>query len=111
MAASQENTLAMSKNFPMGLQPADCISNLKHIRDNLPMGLLLDGGLTVGETLDRVEEMVCRFIPREPNGNHYQSMTCPTCGARIRSGQGSSSRVRDERCRRCGQAIFWDDNK
>lgn len=89
-------------------QPIDCLKNLDHIAENIPPGLLLDGGLTAGETFEMVKGMVERFIPREPNGNHYQSMTCPTCGSRIRSGQGSSSRVRDERCRRCGQAIFWN---
>lgn len=90
------------------LQPIDCLKNLGYIEENLSSGELLDGGLTVKETLDRVKEMVSRFIPREPDGDHYQSKTCPTCHARIRSGQGSSSRVRDDKCRKCGQAIYWD---
>jgi DNA-directed RNA polymerase subunit RPC12/RpoP len=48
-------------------------------------------------------------IPIKPIGKHYAHMRCPSCNHRIPSGQGSSSRRRDNWCNYCGQAIYWSD--
>lgn len=45
-------------------------------------------------------------IPKKPIGRHTD-YKCPVCGRRVRSGKGSSSRVRDNFCQRCGQALDW----
>ena len=45
-------------------------------------------------------------IPVEPHGKHTDYV-CPMCGRRVRSGKGSSSRIRDNYCQRCGQALWW----
>ena len=47
-------------------------------------------------------------IPKKPIGRHTD-YKCPVCGRRVRSGKGSSSRVRDNLCQRCGQALDWSD--
>jgi len=47
-------------------------------------------------------------IPRKPIGEHYAHMRCPSCNHRIPSGQGSSSRRRDNWCNYCGQKILWE---
>lgn len=46
-------------------------------------------------------------IPIKPIGNHYAYMRCPSCGHRIPSGMGSSSKRRDNWCNYCGQKIDW----
>lgn len=48
-------------------------------------------------------------IPKKAIGEHYAHMRCPSCNHRIPSGQGSSSRRRDNWCNYCGQAIDWSD--
>lgn len=47
-------------------------------------------------------------IPKKPIGR-YTDYKCSVCGRRVRSGKGSSSRVRDNFCQRCGQALDWSD--
>lgn len=46
-------------------------------------------------------------IPRKAIGEHYAHMRCPSCNHRIPSGQGSSSRRRDNWCNYCGQRIDY----
>lgn len=89
--------------------PKEVIENLDAFYDVMQDTNLCLEELSLEDTFKELKEMVSRFIPKKPKGNHYQSMTCPTCGGRIRSGQGSSSRVRDDRCRKCGQVIDWSD--
>ena len=48
-------------------------------------------------------------IPKKAVGEHYAHMRCPSCNHRIPSGQGSSSRRRDNWCNYCGQAIDWSE--
>ncbi len=90
------------------LHPEAILENLDSFEEVLEDSNLCLEELSIKDTFKEVREIISRFIPKKPNGNHYQSMTCPTCGARIRSGQGSSSRVRDDRCRKCGQLIDWN---
>ena len=54
--------------------------------------------------LDRV---ISIFTPKKPTGAHT-NCRCPVCGRRVRSGQGSSSLVRDKRCQDCGQILDWE---
>lgn len=49
-------------------------------------------------------------IPMKPIGEHYAHMRCPSCNHRIPSGQGSSSRRRDNWCNYCGQKILWEQS-
>ena len=49
-------------------------------------------------------------IPMKPTGEHYAHMRCPSCNHRIPSGQGSSSRRRDNWCNYCGQKILWEQS-
>ncbi len=48
-------------------------------------------------------------IPMKAVGEHYAHMCCPSCNHRIPSGQGSSSRRRDNWCNYCGQKIDWEE--
>lgn len=64
----------------------------------------------VDEIKDAIEALKMQ-IPRKPIGEHYARMRCPACGHRIPSGQGSSSRRRDNWCNYCGQAIDWFGNE
>ena len=54
-------------------------------------------------------ETMQKQIPMKPIGEHYAHMRCPSCNHRIPSGQGSSSRRRDNWCNYCGQKILWRD--
>lgn len=60
--------------------------------------------------MDEVAEIAIfaieKQIPQKPVGRHTD-MHCPVCGARVRSGNGSSSRVRDTVCRHCYQVMDW----
>ena len=51
--------------------------------------------------------MLEKQVPKKPFGEHYAHMRCPNCAHRIPSGQGSSSRRRDNWCNYCGQRIDW----
>lgn len=49
-------------------------------------------------------------IPKKPiSFGGRTDYKCSVCGRRVRSGKGSSSRVRDNFCQRCGQALDWSD--
>ena len=89
--------------------PQKVIENLDAIYDVIEDSNLCFEELSLEDTFKELKEMVSRFIPKKPNGSHYQSMTCPTCKSRVRSGSGSSAHVRDDRCRKCGQVIDWSD--
>ena len=65
--------------------------------------------LSFEDSFDELREIVSRFIAKKPIGNHYSTFRCPTCDSRIRSGMGSSSHTRDDRCRKCGQLINWNN--
>ena len=45
--------------------------------------------------------------PVKPYGRHTD-FRCGACKRRIRSGNGSSSRIRDKFCQGCGRPIDWD---
>lgn len=47
-------------------------------------------------------------IPVKPTGKSTQRR-CGVCGARARSGAGSSSFVRDTVCRKCFTVIDWSE--
>ena len=55
-----------------------------------------------------IHKAINMLTPKLIVGKHT-NCTCPTCGRRIRSGNGSSSRVRDKRCQDCGQVIDWTE--
>lgn len=56
-------------------------------------------------------EAMKKQIPLKAIGEHYTHMRCPSCNHRIPSGQGSSSRRRDNWCNYCGQAISWEEER
>lgn len=60
--------------------------------------------------LDCAVEALDKKIPKKPVGRHTE-MHCPVCGTRVRSGNGSSSRVRDTVCRHCYQVLDWSDEE
>lgn len=49
-----------------------------------------------------------RMIPVKPYGQHT-NRRCGRCGARVRSGAGSSSFTRDTVCRKCFGVIDWGE--
>lgn len=51
-------------------------------------------------------EALKKCVPIEPIGK-YTDFRCAICGRRVRSGKGSSSRIRDNYCQRCGQRLDW----
>lgn len=99
--------------------PKEVIENLDAIYKALPDSNLVFcfKDVSLEDTIDELKEMASRFIPKKPNGNWTVGSAsngvscprCPCCGERVRSGTGSSSRVRDNRCRKCGQVIDWSD--
>lgn len=58
--------------------------------------------------LETSKDALKKQIPIKPTGEHYAHMRCPSCDHRIPSGQGSSSRRRDNWCNYCGQKILWE---
>ena len=61
------------------------------------------------EAFDVAIKALEKQIPKKAVGEHYAHMRCPLCNHRIPSGQGSSSRRRDNWCNYCGQAIDWSE--
>lgn len=53
------------------------------------------------------EQIMKRAIPVKPTGQ-YTNRRCGVCGARVRSGAGSSSFTRDTVCRKCFTVIDWE---
>lgn len=112
--------MSAESKYPRGkreFHPYDVITNLDAFKDALEDCNLCLEELNLDATFDELREIVSRFIPQKPDGNWiagrdgYSCPRCPCCGARIRSGTGSSSFVRDDRCRKCGQLIDWSDIK
>ena len=62
------------------------------------------------DALEAAEAALNKQIPKRAVGTHYANMRCPSCGKRIPSGQGSSSRRRDNWCNYCGQKIDWSEH-
>ena len=95
------------------LHPQQILDNLGAIYDTVEDCSLELEELGMKETFDELKEIVSRFVAKAPDGkwisgrDGYDCARCPCCGARVRSGLGSSSRVRDDRCRKCGQLIDW----
>lgn len=106
--------------------PHDVITNLEKIESDSVFDAISTAleksndwfeGISFADTIKELKEMASRFIPKKPNGNWtvgpahdgVSCPRCPCCGERVRSGTGSSSRVRDNRCRKCGQVIDWSD--
>lgn len=89
------------------LHPEIVLDNLASIEDAILDSNFQFEELSLKDTLEEIRRMVLLNVAKKPNGTTYCSNQCPTCGSRIRSGQGSSSRVRDDRCRKCGQLIDW----
>lgn len=58
------------------------------------------------EAIKMAVDALKKQIPMKPIGEHYAHMRCPSCNHRIPSGQGSSSRRRDNWCNYCGQKIL-----
>ena len=56
------------------------------------------------------ERIMTRAIPVKPTGKNT-NRRCGVCGARIRSGAGSSSFTRDTVCRKCFTVIDWGKDK
>ena len=62
------------------------------------------------DALEAADAALEKQIPKKAVGTHYANMRCPSCGKRIPSGQGSSSRRRDNWCNYCGQKIDWGEH-
>ena len=62
------------------------------------------------EAIKMAIDALKKQIPMKPIGEHYAHMRCPSCNHRIPSGQGSSSRRRDNWCNYCGQKILWEQS-
>ena len=60
------------------------------------------------EAIKMAVDALKKQTPMKPTGEHYAHMRCPSCNHRIPSGQGSSSRRRDNWCNYCGQKILWE---
>ena len=99
------------------LHPQQILDNLDAIYDTVEDCSLELEELGMKETFDELKEIVSRFIAQKPAGTWIAGPVyegngcarCPCCGARVRSGTGSSSHVHDDRCRKCGQLIDWSD--
>lgn len=106
--------------------PEACIKNLEKIHSDPVFDAISTAleksndwfeDISFADTVNELKEMASRFIPKKPNGNwivgsvhnNVSCPRCPCCGERVRSGTGSSSHVRDDRCRKCGQVIDWSD--
>ena len=74
----------------------NCINHIKTAIDVDPWAKVL------------CEQIMSRAIPKKPYGKHT-NYRCSVCNTRVRSGQGSSSRIRDTVCRKCFTVIDWSD--
>ena len=76
---------------------------IRHCNQDYP------NGETEWETaINMAIDALKKQVPMKPTGEHYAHMRCPSCNHRIPSGQGSSSRRRDNWCNYCGQKILWE---
>ena len=107
----------MSKKYPRGeivFHAKELLENLEAFHDVLEDSNLELEKLSFNDTFSELKELIARITAAKPNGNginpnewSWACPRCPCCGARIRSGNGSSSNVRDNCCRKCGQHIDW----
>lgn len=87
------------------MKPEEAIKMLERIQDPEPYEPQIN--VAAYEAIDMAIDALKKQIPMKPIGEHYAHMRCPSCNHRIPSGQGSSSRRRDNWCNYCGQAINW----
>jgi hypothetical protein len=59
------------------------------------------------DAIQALQELVDRRTPMKPVGK-VTDFKCGHCETRVRSGKGSSSRVKDTVCRNCYQVIDWE---
>lgn len=59
------------------------------------------------EAANVISRMSIQLAPVVPvgRGTNYK---CPSCGRRVRSGNGSSCFTRDNYCQRCGRKLDWE---
>ena len=90
------------------MKPEKAIKILERIQEPEPYEPQIN---QVGfEALEVAIDALKKQIPMKPIGEHYAQMRCPSCNHRIPSGQGSSSRRRDNWCNYCGQKILWEQS-
>ena len=95
----------MTDKYPRG--------KIKFHFDQLQRFLKMLKNQTYDVNIDELMELVQRCTPQKPNGewiagrDGYSCPRCPCCGSRVKSGTSSSSPVRDDHCRKCGQLIAW----
>jgi len=93
----------------MGITAEEAIEEL----ENATLLIIANGKDWMDErdlpVLEMAIDALKKQIPMKPIGEHYAHMRCPSCNHRIPSGQGSSSRRRDNWCNYCGQAINWSE--
>ena len=85
----------------------EAIETLKLMQGQIEWDYPMEYAVAVNMAVDALEKQ----IPKKAEGNHYAHMRCPSCNHRIPSGQGSSSRRRDNWCNYCGQAIDWSEEE
>lgn len=90
------------------MKPEEAIKMLERIQDPEPYEPQIN--VAAYEAIDMAIDALKKQIPRKPIGEHYAHMRCPSCNHRIPSGQGSSSRRRDNWCNYCGQKIDWGED-
>lgn len=61
--------------------------------------------------IETLKELVDKATPKKPIGKYVTQLKCPVCGRRVRSGNGSSSRTRDNVCQRCFQVLDWSERR
>lgn len=90
------------------------IASAEQIREAVESLSYLISGECTGNQMDFVPDIALaiealeKHIPKKPEGRHTD-YKCPVCGRRVRSGKGSSSLIRDNRCQRCGQVLDWQE--
>ena len=92
------------------MKPEEALNNVQKIKNYMCAGNPIWDTSTIEQTLDMAIDALKKQIPMKPIGEHYAHMRCPSCNHRIPSGQGSSSRRRDNWCNYCGQKIDWGED-
>lgn len=85
----------------------EAIETLKLMQGQIEWDYPMEYAVAVEMAVDAMQKQ----IPKKAVGEHYAHMRCPSCNHRIPSGQGSSSRRRDNWCNYCGQAIDWSEEE
>lgn len=93
----------------MGMTAEEAIEIIKSLYVTMSMWLgSFEDARQHNEAIKMAIDALKKQIPMKPIGEHYAHMRCPSCNHRIPSGQGSSSRRRDNWCNYCGQKILWE---